>query len=344
MNAREKILAGIVGGLVGVAALGLGVHAIVVKPLREEDRKTALLRDKLNKLKAERRAFFAAEEQVKAFTARTFSDDLDQASARSAAMLTRQILRAGLRESDFSRLPAGPRKLRGAQEIGWSIQGDGPLVQIVNLLFLLDAEPHLNRIEGLTVTPAEKPGIVRARFRYLTLVADPGPADMTFTNLVEALTLDSPERRLLDGIVARDILRPYLKRPADPARPGAPSVGNVNPPIAAALPEKLKIVSLSEWQGQPEVHVRDQISQRITVHKAGDSLAGGTIVMVDYRPLPLPGKELLQSFARVIVKQGTDYWAIERGSTLDQKYKLAPEQLPAQLAPADEASPAAAQQ
>jgi hypothetical protein len=40
----------------------------------------------------------------------------------------------------------------------------------------------------------------------------------------------------------------------------------------------------------------------------------------------------LKSFSRVILKIGTEYWAIERGKTLADKYRLAPEQLPEQLA------------
>jgi hypothetical protein len=34
----------------------------------------------------------------------------------------------------------------------------------------------------------------------------------------------------------------------------------------------------------------------------------------------------------VIVKIGTEYWAVERGQTLAQKYRLSPGQLPEQLA------------
>ena len=39
MNQREKVLAGIVGGMVGVFALGLGVRAMFVGPLKEADKK-----------------------------------------------------------------------------------------------------------------------------------------------------------------------------------------------------------------------------------------------------------------------------------------------------------------
>ena len=83
--------------------------------------------------------------------------------------------------------------------------------------------------------------------------------------------------------------------------------------------------------GQPEVHVRDLTNQKTLRFKSGDPLAGGTIVMVDYRPLPMPENEGLQSFSRVIVKIGNEYWAIERGKTLADRHRLKPEELPAQL-------------
>jgi len=331
MNAREKVLAGIVGGLVGLAALGFGGRALLLKPLKDIDKKTSGLRERLNKVKAEQRAFFHAEDEVKKLTQRTFDDDIDKASAKSAEMLTQQILRAGLPEMEFTRLPFGPRKLRGAQEIGWNVQGDGSLDRVVNLLFLLEADPHLHRVDGLTVSAGESAGQVRVRFRYTTLVMDPAP-EVAAVNLQPKFALDSPQRRVFDGIVQRDILRPYIKRVVVPI-PGSP--GGTQPgtsPGAAPGPESFKIVSLSEWLGQPEVHVRDTVNQRTMRFKPGDALAGGTIVMVDYRTMPKAGNELLQAFSRVIVRIGEEYWAIETGKTLGQKYRLGPEQLPAALA------------
>jgi hypothetical protein len=91
-------------------------------------------------------------------------------------------------------------------------------------------------------------------------------------------------------------------------------------------------VSLSEWQGVPEIHVRDLAAERTLRFKAGDALGGGTIVMVDYRPLPMPGKVGLLSHSRVILKIGSDYFAVERGQSLAEKYRLTPEQLPEGLA------------
>ena len=83
--------------------------------------------------------------------------------------------------------------------------------------------------------------------------------------------------------------------------------------------------------GQPEVHVRDLTNQKTFRYKLGDALADGTIAMVDYRPLPMPGNEGLKSFSRVILKVGTEYWAVERGQTLADKRRLSLEQLPESL-------------
>ena len=55
----------------------------------------------------------------------------------------------------------------------------------------------------------------------------------------------------------------------------------------------------------------DDVVFTVEKDKATPGLAqnGGEIVMVDYRPLPLPKKPLIISNSRVIVRVGTDYWA-----------------------------------
>lgn len=330
MNKREKTLLILVCALVGVFALGFGVHFIVMKPAKDIDRQISGLRRDLAKLKTERLNYFADEDKVKGFAQRTFATELDRASARSGEMLTQSILQSGLKESEFTRLPVGPRKIRGANEIGWSVQGDGPLMRVVNLIYVLQESPQLHRVESLVILAGDTAGRVKVRFRYLTLVIDPAP-EVTLTNLVARRTLDSEERRIYDSIVQRDLLRPYVKRPPPP--PAPPATQPLPPPAPSVPPgpESMRVVSLSEWQGQPEVHVRDLVNERTICYQVGDALAGGTIVMIDYRALPMPGNALLQSFSRVIVQIGTEYWAIERGRTLMEKYKLTPEQLPETL-------------
>lgn len=326
MNQREKMLAGIVGGMVGVLALGLGVRAMFVGPLKEADKKIRNTRFNLEKLQKEKRAFFAAEDAVKKVVAKTFSYDVDEASALSGEMITGLLRQAGLREADFSRLPVGPRRLRGAREIGWSIRGSGAHADIVDLIYLLKQVPAAHRIESLTMSSSERTGKVRVSFRWLTLVVTPEPI-VDRDDLRPVARLDSDERRLFAAAVTRDVFRPYIKRPPAPPAPPA-AVPPSEPPPAW---ETFQVVSLSEWQGRPEVHVRDLKDKSLASYGQGDELAGGKIVAVDYRSLPHPAKPGLKSHSRVIVKIGEEFWAVERGQTLADKRQLENEQLPERL-------------
>jgi hypothetical protein len=322
MKKREKILAALVLGLVGIFVLGFAVRGFFLKPLKDLDKQTALLREKIAKINQERREYFDAEETLKKITQRTFSADLNQASARSGEIITREIATAGLNEGDFTRLPVGPRKLKGASEIGWSIQGKGDLARMINLLYLLQTSPHLHRIEGVTLSSSEKPGEIKARFLYLTLVVEPAP-EVDPVEIKRQLTLESPERFTYNRIVDRDILRPYIKAPVPKPEPGAPAPTPTGP-------ESFRVVSLSEWNGRPEVHIRDLAHEKTLRFAPGDKLNdSGEIVAVDYRPMPSARNPLLTSDSRVILKIGTDFWAVERGQTLADKHKLATNAWPA---------------
>lgn len=331
MNDREKRLLGLIGGIVGVALLFVVGRSLFLKPLTEVDRRIAGVREKLDRLAKDRRDYFAAEDEVKALTARTFSDDIDQASAMFGEMLTRTIINSGLREADFSRLPTGTRKIRGALETGWTVRGDGPLAQVVNLVFLLDRATPVHRLDGLTLAPSDAPGRVRVSFRYLTLVPMPSP-EVERVDLESKLNAESPERRVYDPMVARDLLRPYIPKPLPPTPAGQPPAPPRPAPPSTPGPENFRLVSLSEWGGEPEIHVRDLGAQKTLRYKVGDTIAGGVIVQVDYRPLPTPGREQVLSGSRVILRIGSEYWAIERGGTFAQRHKLKPEQLPPGIA------------
>ena len=118
MKKREKILAGIVGGFLLLFIIGFGARGVFVKPLEAVDKQTKIIREKIDKANVLRREYFDAEDQLKSIAQRTFSTSLDEASARSGEMITHQIALAGLNEADFTRLPVGTRRMRGANEIG----------------------------------------------------------------------------------------------------------------------------------------------------------------------------------------------------------------------------------
>jgi len=205
--------------------------------------------------------------------------------------------------------------------VGWGVIGEGPLPKMIDLLFVLDQTPQVHRLENLVLSAGDAPGRIKARFRYLTLVVEVAGTKPK-ADLQPKFTLDSPQRRFYDAIVQRDLLRPYVPRPPAEAPPTA---GPASPL------EALKVVSLSEWGGAPEVHICEMKSMKISSFRAGDTLAGGQVVMIDYRTLPMPGRPGFVSNSRVIIKKGTNYWAVEHGQTLSTEYQLAPEQLPTEL-------------
>ena len=325
MKKREKILAGVVFGMVGIFVLGFGIKGFFVKPLREVDKRTAAIRQELEEINKERRLYFEAEDQLKAIARKTFALEVNEALARSGEIITHQIAQAGLNEADFTRLPVGPRRMRGAAEIGWSVQGKGSFERIMNLLFLVQTSPQVHRVEGVTLTAYEKPGEIKLRFVYVTLVIDPAP-DVELAELKQPFTLDSPERLAYNVVLERDILRPYIKAPPPAPEPAQPKPGKSTAPPG---PETLRVVSLSEWNGVPEVHIRDTAQDKTLQFKAGDVIPeNGEVVAVDYRPMPagkIPG---LLSHSRLILKIGDEYWAVERGQTLAEKRKLTAEQWP----------------
>ena len=323
MNRREKILGLTVGSLVAIFAGIYGAQVVFVRPLKDLDRQAQAQRERLRQINDERRAYFTAEDYLKGIVQRSFGRDADTASAEAGKMISDQIVRLGLREAEFSRMPVGPRKFRGAQEVGWSVQGEGPLAQMLDLLFVLEQTPQAHRLEGLVISVGDRPGRVKARFRYLTLVVDV-LLDVPKKEFPPRCALDSPQRHYYDAIVQRDLLRPYVPR----AEGAASAVASADPNLENARPEMLKIVSLSEWQGVSEVHLCNLANMSLARFKPGDEFLGGQIVAVDYRALPLPGKPELQSYSRVIVRIGSEYWAVEQGQTLADKYRMSAEQLP----------------
>ena len=323
MNRREKTLLALVG-FVALLIFGIFVIRGLCRPaLRKLDGQLADLRGELTKIKDERRAYFSEEDDLKRLALRVFGRDADSATAQAGKMLTDEIVRLGLQESRFSRQPVSARRMRGAQEVGWSVQGEGPLARIVDLLFVLEQTPQVHRLENLVISAGDRPGRVRARFYYLTLVIDMAPATGAKADLKPKFALQSPQRRVYDSIVQRDILRPYV--------PGQPSEARNASSAQGPRPEMLKVVSLSEWGGAPEVAISDLNSMKVTSFKPGDTLAGGEVIAIDYRALPLGGKGEVLANSRVIIKIAADYWAVDEGQTLATKYQLKPEQLPNEL-------------
>ncbi len=329
MTPRERTIALVTGSIAAVFVIGLAIHAWFVKPMRAADAENLTLERALGELEQLETRIRVSYNQLAAAARRTHGDDPATASAATGKRLTELIARAGLDGSRFTRLPLGATPRQGAREIGWNVQGVGPKKQVVDLLFLLESDPSLQRIDNLTISPRGS-GEFAVSFRYLTLVLVP-PVPVERVALEPGGTLDGDRRALYDAILRRDLFRPYVKRPPPPPAP-EPSPKPDQPPAPTGPgPETFRIVSLSQWRGESEILVRDATAGVIAEYSPGDELAGGRVVRVDYRPLPLPRNPDLVSSSRVIISIGDEYWAIERGDTLADRYRLPPELLPADL-------------
>jgi len=177
------------------------------------------------------------------------------------------------------------------------------------------------------------------KLRFVTMVpakrsgADIAPGQAAQAPLQLGVLQASP-RKQYDIIVSRDPFRPYVKRPDPPKPPPEPKPAVVvskpaTPP--PPTPARLRVVSLTRWAGQQEIQVRDVKTGKTDVLKPGQDLAGGKIVMIDYRRMPMPGSPEVLSYSRVILQKGSEYWAVELGQEIATSRRLTGDNLPEQL-------------
>ncbi len=331
IRGREKILAIVVLSFVAVIVVILLIQGAIVKPAKDLKSQKAQLQVRLGKLKKEQDQYKIAEKEVQAAAQKMIHTHTDQANGVLGELLNQLIERVGLNPRQFTRSPVGPTRVgRGlAREVGWTVQGEGPLTKVVDLLYLLQSAEALHKLDGVRLSASSQPGVVKIGFRYLTLVLEPSNLGTNTMTEIAVAELGTPERQFYEGIVVRDLFRPYVKRPENVSSPGETAVAEKSTP-PAFRPENFKVVSLSEWAGKAEIHLGNMESGSVAVYQPGDTIEGWTIMAVDYRSMPKPNS-ILDSESRVILKNTSGYWALEQGCTLAQLHQMNEEQLPLDL-------------
>ena len=344
MNNREQKLAIIIGAAVGLFLFYLLMDRVLISPVRDLDRQIADLQEKNQKLLDENNRELSYLKRIRTYASQTY-DTIDlRASEKIRARLAELLESSGLADENLSLRPITGSLVPGNfHSIGWSISARGPLTKIINFLYLLDNDPRVHRIDGLSLTPLSKPGEVDVQLRYMTLILDPVKGEKPFAGTPVALppiNLKTPVRSRYQLIAIRDILRPYIPRP-----PGAPSAPIFQPPQQAAVPDaappppipadadqsRFRVVGLPAWHTVQQVIIADRSTQQTSVYKPGDPILTGKIVMVDYRAFPRHDQPLLFTQSRVILSFGNDLYAVDLGSTLADRYKLEPGQIPSEL-------------
>jgi hypothetical protein len=353
MNRREKILAAITGLFVVGFLVYIVVGQLIVAPFDRREERAASLRTEISKLRRENRRRKVYAPRLRELADRSFGTNEIQVGNDLVERLKSLLNRSGLSDETLSLSPVTGSPVSGVyREIGRSGRVSGPLSNVIDFLYLVRCEPALHRLDNLVITPKQG-GRADLQFKYSTLVLV-RPKGFRFRTTTSApapreVALNAGERTRYNVIVARDLFRPYIKRPvvaaAPPPRspPARPAPAPRRPPPApppAAPSGRFKIVDLSTWADQQEVVVRDTQTGQTRMYKPGAPLASGKIVMIDYRQLPRPDKPYLLSPSRVIIQIGPDYWAIELGQSLADKRRLNPEQLPDGLRAGAAGSPA----
>jgi hypothetical protein len=340
MNKREKILAAVTAGIICVIVLYTLLNALFLSPgdtlnnvIRKADKSIA-------ELKKKKKALENNMAHLKSLATRTYGRNDSDVMVTTFSHLMAALDRSGL-TSEGKGVSKGSAKSSGdLRETAWRIVKSGKMEHILNLLYILEEDPVLHRIENLSISPRERDGPFRVEFDYiaLSLATKKGPqfAKTRPSDTKLAIEMDSDRRKLYNVIPDRDIFRRYIKRVDPPKKPTTIAKPPRKPEAPSTSPgpkPKYRVCGLPKFPSGPEVWVVNEADATGAIHKykEGQKLMGWEIVMVDFRPLPDPNKPLLLSPARVIVKIDSDYWAIEGNQYITAKRILKGPNLPPEL-------------
>jgi len=337
MNPREKILAAVTGTAALLFIVYLAINNVFLMPAAQQFNRARDLMQQVERARAEKAKQKVYETRLKELAGRTYGTDPLRVSEQVRSRITELLGMSGLSTERLTLKPVVGAQVQGIyKEVGWLVQVRGQLEQVVNFLYLVTREPHLHRLDNLVISPVRGSSEVEVQAKYGTLVLLAETAKDLRVNTVSAdldkSLLETPDRDQYNLIASRALFRPYMpaRRP-EPTRP-PPTPSAPSTPRPPEVPTgRYRVVGLATFADQPDIYVRDSSSGNVVRYKPGDSLGGGTIVMVDYRPMPMPDKPDILSGSRVLLRIGTEYYAVELGTYLAQKHKLRDDQLPPHL-------------
>ena len=354
MNAREKILAAAAGIVAVLFFTYLAINRVFLMPAAQRFNRANELMEQIDRARAEKAKEPSYKARLKELAGRAFGTDPLRVSERVRARLTDLLAKSGLDTEHLTLKPVVGARAPGIyREVGWLIQVRGRVDRVVDFLYLVTREPHLHRLDNLIITPVRGEDEVEIQAKYGTLVLEPKIVRNLETDTVEAEmtreVLQTPERRQYDVIASRAFFRPYVPAPKKESPPPRPPEQKREAPRESPPPPpagQYRVVSLSSLGGAPEVVVRETRSGALATYKPGEEWGGGRIATVDYRPLPHPENPDILSTSRVVLRIGSEYYAVELGACLEHKYRLGADRLPPGLPaptpePADESPPAA---
>lgn len=336
---KKKLLI-VLAAVVAVVVLYRLVDGLFIAPGTRLAGEIQALGDTVRKLKADNDRIAGINRRLGGYYARTFSTDESKVGEEMRARLMDLLAPSGLSTEQLNSSAVSPRLIASGakskdKEISRTVTINGAkLSHVVNLLYLLETQTPLHRMEALSLTPVSD-GKINVQFKYATLAMEPPKAGLkaaTSSATESAGTLDTPQREMFEMIATRDMFRPYVPRPpvakVEPTRTPEP---DPTPRISESQDSRLRVTGLPTLFGKDYVYVLNTGNNETRTYKPGDQWGDAKVVMVDCRPMPRRGNPRDLSDSRVLLKIGQDYWAVEIGDTLADKHRMTSADLPPQL-------------
>ena len=350
MTKREKVLAASVGLAVVILVMAFAVNKVFLEPAARAEQQALDLQDKIERARAEKKKENTYQTRLKDLASQAFGADELRVSEQVRMVVTDVLALSGLSSQNLSLKPLVGSRVPGVyREIGWSVRARGKQPQVINFLYLMSRDQHLHRLDNVVLAPVAGSQDVEVQVKYATLLLEPVKGEKLAIDESpelppDASVLESSERQAYNVIAMRDVFRPYIPaKPQPKAQPPDEPRRVADAPPKPGSDSRYRVVGLPTWGGKTEVLVRDASSGKVANFKAGDDLAGGKIVMVDYRLLPSPKNPEILSGSRVVLHIGSEYYAVELGQSLADKRTLAEGELPPGLPKLASPSPGGAE-
>lgn len=343
MNLRERFLLIVVGGMVGLGLIYLMADRLIVSSVNRLNSSIESISKKNNELSLENNKLKLNIDAFNRYRQSTIDSQANGAAATLKDFIDRAAAGADIAKYNV-RLVSGGVQPAVYHEAGWNISATAPLENVVDFLYLLYQNKHLRRLSNFNLQAQQEGRVVSFNGNYCTLVLD-GPPQVVLptgavkfvpqpapVQLLEVADLDQPQRDVYDPIIRRNLFRPFVPAGpvvATPVGPRPPVNPNPSPPKSNNPFDQMIVTDLSVVDSQPGIKISMPGQLLAKLHRPGDALPLGKIVMVDIRDLPMRDDPKRLSASRVIIRNDkNDFLAVEVGKPLSQAWVMKLSDLP----------------
>ena len=321
---RRKPLAIIVVSLVGLLAVWHAALSLVIEPYRDLQRDIARKSNEAKRYQATMARIVNHVERWQALGARTLSVRPVEALLLFDKEIKRLLQAHGLQRASVR--PKAARALKnGLIRVPYSVQAEGKLKNIVELMVSIYELPYVARVNTLRLSPvsAKRRDQLSLNMDVETVVLPESeiggpiePVEVKGTELPRVKRYAKEDGQAYAMIYEKDFFQKYVKPPPPTAKPkpGPKPPDEPPPPPPPPSPppprDNSVIVALLSYPGQQEVITVKPGRKEREIHRLGDEIGGGILRMV-------------HPFGAVIGIDGQDY-VYPPGAALDKDDQRVP--------------------